>query len=339
MPAEAWLGSMEIGAPLIGGTLAAVIGFLVALVALPLARAAAPWPGLVDAGARDRAGRPLPRSGGVAIALGWAIAYLLASDGELRVLVVLGLAAWAIGLHDDLVKSSPRLRLALLSLLALAAAIAGLRVDAVVLPWLGTVALGALAIPLSAAWILGATVAFDVIDGLDGLAGGLALVAGLGLMLLGGGGAGACAAGAMVGACGAFLLFNRPPASLYMGDNGSNLVGFVVGASLLIGLDSDEGFGVLPAGLLIAVPILDAGIAVFRRATGGDLFAADQEHLHHRLLSSGRSPMQALTLLLIVAAGCATIAVAQVHVAAGAVLLPLAVAALGWLLWEARVSR
>jgi UDP-GlcNAc:undecaprenyl-phosphate/decaprenyl-phosphate GlcNAc-1-phosphate transferase len=330
---------MDIGAPLIGGTLHAVVGFLVALVALPVARAAAPWLGLVDSQARDRAGQPVPRSGGVAIALGWAAACLLVGGDDLGILAVLGLGAFAIGLHDDLVKSSPRLRLALLALLAVGAAVAGFRVDSVLLPGIGSVPLGVLAIPLSAAWILGATVAFDVIDGLDGLASALVVVAGLGLMLTGGGGVGGAAAGALVGACAALLFFNLPPASIYMGDNGSNLVGFVVGATSLVALDSGGSFLLLPGLLLIAVPIVDAAIAVARRATRGDLFGSDQEHLHHRLLRSGRPPIQALALMLIVATACATIAVVMAHVDAATVLLPIAGAALGWLAWEARVRR
>ena len=329
---------MDIGPPLIGGTLPAVVGFLVALVALPAVRAWAAWPGLVDPIERDAWGRPLPRSGGVAIALGWSVACLVGGGDELRPLVLLGLGAFAIGLHNDLVRSSPKLRLGLLAALSVAVAAVGFRVETVQLAGVGSLPLGVLAVPLSAAWILGTTVAFDLIDGLDGLAGSLAVIAGLGLMMIDGG-SGAAAAAALVGATAAFLLFNRPPASIYMGDNGSNLLGFVIGVGSLAALDGEGGFGLLPALLLVAVPVLDAATATLRRFRRGDLFGADLEHLHHRLRSSGRSPLEALGRVGTVAAGCATVAVLLTEVDAATVLLPLAAAGLGWLLWEARVRR
>ncbi len=325
------------GATLIDATLPALIGFCVALVALPLARGWAAWPGLVDPVERDHSGRAMPRTGGVAIALGWGGACAAVAWTELWPLLVFALLALGLGLHDDRVRSSPRLRLGVLAILSVGVTLAGLRVDALYVPGSDPIALGWLAIPLSAAWVLGTTVAFDLVDGLDGLAGALAVIAGIGLMATGSG-AGALAAGGLAGATGAFLLFNRPRASVYMGDNGSNLVGFVVGASTLAAMGGEGGFRPLVAALFIAVPLLDTVTATLRRLRRGDLFRADLEHLHHRL-AARLSPWKALGVLSTVAVGCATVGWLLTRVDAAPVLLPLAAAGLGWLLWEARVRR
>jgi len=278
---------------------------LLTLLFVPVARAAARGR-IVDSDERDADGRPMTRAGGLAMTAGWALALLWVGGADAWPVVGMAGVAVAVGLHDDLTKSSPRWRLAVLAALALNATSFGFRVDVVALPGGGTLALGALAVPLSMLWILGANVAFDFIDGLDGLAAGLAAIACVGLLLAGAGGVAALAAAAMAGACAAFLAFNRPPASAYMGDNGSNLLGFVVGCVTLAGLRDPVGAFPVTAGLLlIAVPVLDGAFAVARRATAGpDLFASDRQHLHHRLLR-GRSPGQALFVLLAAAALCA----------------------------------
>lgn len=319
-------------------TLPAVVAFLVTLLALPVAIGLAPWPGLVDPVDRDRDGHPIARSGGLAIAIGWATGVLLLVGTEALPLVLAGLAVLAIGLHDDLTRSSPRLRLTVLAVICFGAALAGVRVEAAHLPGLGPVHLGVLGLPLSAAWILGTTVIFDFIDGLDGLAGSLAGLAGLGL-LLGGVGIGGVAAGALVGATGAFLLLNRPPAQLYMGDNGSNLVGFLVGAITLMALDRGGGFEVLPALLMISVPLLDGVTTILRRLSRGDLFGADLEHIHHRLVDAGRPAGRALAVMSAAAAVCSVVGVAMCRWRPAIVLVPLAVAGLALLWRAARVSR
>jgi UDP-GlcNAc:undecaprenyl-phosphate GlcNAc-1-phosphate transferase len=263
---------------------------------------------LVDRGRKDADGRAMPRSGGMGIALAWAIA-ILATTGdaaESMRLLTLGGFALVVGLHDDLRNSSPRWRLAVLAALALNATALGFRVDVVTLPGGAVWNLGVFAVPLSAAWILGTTVAFDFADGIDGLAGGLAAIACLGIAALAPPGHAALAAGALGGASLAFFLYNRPPATIHMGNNGSNLLGFTVGVLTLGGLaGGDGGLPVLPGLLLIAVPVTDAALTVLRRgATAESLFSSDQAHIHHRLQDRYGTP-RALTLLLMTAAICA----------------------------------
>ncbi|MEE2829002.1 MAG: MraY family glycosyltransferase [Myxococcota bacterium] len=272
-------------------------GLLTSIAARPLGR----WTGLVDSRERDTQGRPLSRMGGSALLVAWCVGIAAggALSASLLTLVACGSAAWLLGLHDDFTDSSPRLRLAVLALLATAAAALGLRAESIALPGLGPVALGFAAIPLSALWILGTTVAFNFIDGLDGLALGLGFLTVGGLLLLAGTGVWAVPLAALLGAQLGVLCLNRPAASLYLGDNGSNLLGFVIGTLLIAGLQEGGSFPALAALLLIALPVTDAGMTMLRRARSGDsLFQSDLGHLHHRLLGAGQSRWTALLLLL-----------------------------------------
>ena len=315
------------------------------LIGLP-ASLAGLWLGrrleLVDSLQRDPDGRPIPRAGGVAILLTWLAVSAPQLQAQTAWVLGLSAAAWAMGLHDDFTKSSPRLRLAILVGLSLTAAALGIRIEAVVIPGSGApLALGVLAIPLSAAWILGTTVAFDFIDGLDGLASGLVLLACGGLLLIGGDASELALVAGLAGATAAFHTVNHPPARAYMGDNGSNMLGFALGSlSLLICTEASGAFLAAPALLLIAVPVLDATLTLARRAgSTKSVFSSDTGHIHHRLLLGGHSTRQALSLLLLAAASCAAAGVALATRAESGVTLLLwaAVAAsLGYLLWEVR---
>lgn len=252
---------------------AALTAFLTTAFCVPLVRGLP----VVDPSDVDASGRPMPRAGGLALLLGLAVPLVWWRGAEVTHLAVLA-AAYAIGLHDDLRDSSPKVRLGMLAALATVAA-----------AWMGglprvsvlgfAVDVGPLAVPLAAAWILGCTVAFDFADGLDGLAAGLVLVAGGGLYLAHAGAEGLI----LAGAAGAFLLWNRPRASIYMGDAGSNLLGFAVGLMMVLGLRDGAAFPLLAGLLLVAVPVADTAISLARRAGAGDLFAGDTDHLHHRL--------------------------------------------------------
>lgn len=298
---------MQPGADSLHWSAAAALALLVGAVSVPVARALGRG-ALVDAGRRDPDGRAMPRSGGLGIGLAWTIALLATTTDSASSVRLLGLAGFAlvVGLHDDLTRSSPRWRLLVLGALALNAAALGYQVDAVVLPGGVIWNLGLLGLPLSALWILGATVAFDFVDGIDGLAAALGGTACFAVAAMTPDPGTALAAAGLGGACLAFFAFNRPPATLYMGDNGSNLLGFAVGVLTLTGVRGAEGaFPVLPALLLIAIPVTDAALTVVRRSKASpDLFVADQAHIHH-VLEARYGGVRALTLLMMTAAICA----------------------------------
>jgi UDP-GlcNAc:undecaprenyl-phosphate GlcNAc-1-phosphate transferase len=248
----------------------------------------------------DAAGQPISRAGGTALLLSWCVALSVAGEltGELAPLLGCSALAWLIGLHDDFTDSSPRIRVLLLAGLSVAAAWLGLRCEVVHLPGLDPFSLGVWSIPLSALWILGTTVAFDFIDGLDGLALSLGALAAACFIFSGAEGTLALAALTFAAAQVGLLAWNRPPAAFYLGDNGSNLLGFVLGALSVGSLGGEEGFPVLTAFLLIAVPVTDAAGTILRRAAGsGSLFDSDTRHVHHRILERRGSAFAALAQL------------------------------------------
>jgi UDP-GlcNAc:undecaprenyl-phosphate GlcNAc-1-phosphate transferase len=146
--------------------------------------------------------------------------------------------------------------------------------------------------------------AFNLIDGLDGLASGLSIVAltflsticlwqgQLSLLLL---------VMILEGAILGFWSFNRPPASIFMGDSGSLFIGFTLAIlSIWVMGATPAGQSMLPL-LIMAIPILDTTLSVFRRLLKGiPFYSADNDHLHHRLISKGFSPTQAMLLLIVV---------------------------------------
>jgi UDP-GlcNAc:undecaprenyl-phosphate GlcNAc-1-phosphate transferase len=142
----------------------------------------------------------------------------------------------------------------------------------------------------------------NFIDGLDGLAGGIAAIAGSVLVISSwrnGFMAPTMLAAAVVGVCIGFLPYNFPPARLFMGDAGATLLGFSLGASALTGAGKNVAFvSLLIPMLALGVPLLDVAGAVIRRSyRGTSIFAADHEHVHHFLMSIGVGERKTLVLL------------------------------------------
>jgi UDP-GlcNAc:undecaprenyl-phosphate GlcNAc-1-phosphate transferase len=189
----------------------------------------------------------------------------------------------------------------------------GLSIDRLHFPW-GIVELGALALPVTVAWIVAVINAVNLIDGLDGLAAGVVLT------VLGAFGLLAAADGvdptlfivaATIGAAVGFLAYNLHPATIIMGDTGSMVLGFVV-AAIAISLTQDGVYPQAPWVPIIAlgVPIIDTIWAVERRTARGDaFFVADRGHIHHQLLRLGLSQRDAMLLLTAVSGGLAMLAV------------------------------
>jgi UDP-GlcNAc:undecaprenyl-phosphate GlcNAc-1-phosphate transferase len=294
-----------------------VLGALVALLLTPLVRRWARSRGLLDLpnDARRVHKVPTPRSGGLAIAAGVLapIAGLAIYENQISALIYddrwrLGsmlagaLVALLIGLLDDLYKIPARYRLLAIFSLALFEWFAGHRVDAVSVPYAGVVELGFLSLPVTVMWIAGVIVAFNFIDGLDGLAAGVALIGTLTMAFL------AYVDGnllwltwtaAMGGALIGFLFFNFNPASIFMGDSGSNFLGFVMA---LVALETSRkgrtAMALLVPMLAVGLPILDAALTMVRRALlRQGMFRSERGHIHHRLLDLGLTQKKAVFVL------------------------------------------
>ncbi|MDB5295346.1 MAG: tagO, partial [Phycisphaerales bacterium] len=292
-------------------------GALAASLALtPLAIRLARLAGIVDLpNARKVHATPTPRTGGMAIAAATYAAaipaLLLAAsfgpagpDGS-QVAALLASAGFVllVGLADDVFTVASQWKL--LALLAAAAALcsAGVRIDRLQLPGGLALELGWGAWPLTMLWVVAVTVAVNFIDGLDGLAAGLAAVACGTLALV-------CAAGghvalavvalALLGALAGFLVYNFEPAKLFMGDGGSMFLGFTV-AGLSVAASGPVGStgGLLLPALVLAVPLIDTVLTFVRRGVlqRRSIFAAERGHIHHRLLDLGLCARHAVLVL------------------------------------------
>lgn len=292
------------------------IALLTALLLTPLIRDAAHGAGLLDE-PEDRKQHlvPIPRLGGVAIAaafyLGMGAALVVArllgrklgvDMGHLpAVLVGVALVA-GLGLLDDLQGMRARAKLLAQVVIALLVYGLGLSIDRLDGPW-GTLQLGIWSLPVTVGWVVVMVNALNLIDGLDGVASGVAFIAvsaffAVSLTLRGGDPllpVLAAAAGGVLG----FLRFNLPPATIIMGDTGSMLLGFLL-AAVGIGMTQAEPVGAPPwiPLVVLGLPLADTGRVIVRRlAAGHPLFSADRRHVHHRLLARGLSQRSVMLVI------------------------------------------
>ena len=213
-----------------------------------------------------------------------------------------GLLAWGLGFVDDVIDLRARWKLTGQIILSVLAIGLGFEINTIQVPVLQIINLGPWSWPITILWIVGVINAINLIDGLDGLASGLVIIAlacfGI-LCLWQGQYSLLILIFVLVGVTLGFWLFNRPSASIFMGDSGSMFLGYVM-ALLSIWVTDLPGRGpsALPL-LILAVPILDTGFALFRRFFKGiPFYSADKDHLHHRLIARGFSATQAMLALV-----------------------------------------
>ncbi|MCE5255919.1 MAG: undecaprenyl/decaprenyl-phosphate alpha-N-acetylglucosaminyl 1-phosphate transferase [Spirochaetaceae bacterium] len=160
---------------------------------------------------------------------------------------------------------------------------------------------------VSVGWIVGMSNAFNLIDGMDGLAGGISFIVSMAygaFYLLNGDNPNAFICLALAGSIVGFLFFNfpAPKAKLFMGDSGSLFIGFSLAIMPFLGQTSGEvrqsQIGLLPAIVLLAIPMIDTLCAIGRRLKAGvGVTTADRLHIHHRFLDHGYSPIQILFIV------------------------------------------
>ena len=242
------------------------------------------------------------RLGGVALAAAFVSVVLLfnvLNSGHFQAasqqwaIVAASLAMFGLGLWDDLFALGARRKLIGQLAIASAAYWMGIEINKLQIPFIGhVVELGFWSWPVTVFWLVALTNLINLIDGVDGLAGGICLMLMILLVYVGGGsGDLSFIAAGMAGALLGFLWFNFPPARIYMGDGGAYFLGFLIGCKTIAGSQKGTIFAALIAPLFVlALPILDTGLAILRRGVRGlPLFRADRNHIHHRLLESGLS--------------------------------------------------
>jgi UDP-GlcNAc:undecaprenyl-phosphate GlcNAc-1-phosphate transferase len=294
--------------------------------------------------------RPLPRFGGVAIFLSFLLTFAVAlpagwhhlalsfglSCRTLLTILLPGCLIFALGVYDDIYSASPYTKVAVQSVAGAMLFAGGLRIlDVPVLfgthrlPWF-------LGLPLTILWVLAVTNAFNLIDGLDGLAAGSALFSTMvvfAVALVSGSSLVSLMALALAGSILGFLRFNFSPATIFLGDCGSLFIGFMLSALAL------QGAQKAPTIIAVAIPvvsfglpILETGLSIVRRFLGGrPVFTADREHIHHKLLQRGLSHRQVVITLYAVSALFALLSLFLLW--PGGEMLGLVLAVLGTGVW------
>jgi UDP-GlcNAc:undecaprenyl-phosphate GlcNAc-1-phosphate transferase len=252
---------------------------------------------------------PIPRIGGIAFGIG-AIASILwwvpKNSTTLSVLVG-GLIILGFGVWDDRANLGYRIKLLGQLIAALAITIGGIRfesipflLDAELPLWIG--------IPVTVFFLLAASNAVNLTDGLDGLAGGLSFLTFCGIAYLA-----YLTNNSMVlflaipflGGLLGFLRYNTYPARIFMGDSGSQLLGFIMGVLAILLTNSTSGpFSPVLSLFLLGLPFLDTlGVSVQRLVEGRSPFIGDRTHLHHKLMTAGLSHYEAVTAIYALQAG------------------------------------
>ncbi|MBL4848363.1 MAG: undecaprenyl/decaprenyl-phosphate alpha-N-acetylglucosaminyl 1-phosphate transferase [Planctomycetes bacterium] len=265
---------------------------------------------------------PVPRIGGLAIFLGLLIGSLCFAGlagwdkllaaftaRDLRGFLAPCVLVFLIGLLDDIRGTSPYVRLFVEAIAAATLIQAGYVLEQIATPW-GPVSLGPLAFPVTLAWIVGITNAYNLIDGLDGLLAtcGAAALIGCAAVGLASGMVGTPAlALALAGALCGFLYFNWHPAKIFLGDSGSLLIGFTVAAwSLKVTVNPNQTHALHTMLLISGLPIAETLLTLARRYVGGQpFFVGDQSHIHHVLLKKGLGVPKTVRLLALVSFGFA----------------------------------
>jgi UDP-GlcNAc:undecaprenyl-phosphate GlcNAc-1-phosphate transferase len=290
------------------------VSFTLSLFLTPLVRNLAWHYGLVDQPDQQRKihSAPIPRIGGVAIfaavigAYGLLLVVRLSSGAivwadlplVLRLLPALAVV-FGIGLIDDIVSTHPWVRLAAETVAAILAWMGGIHISAIN----GYSFSGAVvSFIVTVLWIVTCTNAINLIDGVDGLAAGVSLFASITMLvaaLLNHNFPMALAVVPVAGSLLGFLRFNFTPASIFLGDCGSLTLGFLLGCFGAVWAEKSTTLLGLTAPLMVlAVPLLDVGLAVVRRLLRGQpIFAADDAHIHHKLLSLGLTPRNLLFVI------------------------------------------
>lgn len=245
-----------------------------------------------------------PRMGGLAIFIGAAagVAYLRPEHIHLTAVSVGAMIIVLTGLLDDRYNIRPIVKLSGQLLAALVLISSGLVIEKVTLPFLGMVELGFLAIPITLVWVVGITNAINLIDGLDGLATGVSTIALTVFFIMSLVDLRIFAAYLsiiLIGANLGFIYHNFYPAKIYMGDTGSNFLGYMIAVISMLGLFKNIallGF-VIPI-IILAVPIFDTLFAVLRRLKNKQhVMKPDNKHIHYQLLRAGLTHKQSVLVL------------------------------------------
>src|SRR5215813_3298808 len=315
----------------------------------PLVRSVAQWVGAVDQpGERKIHAVPIPRLGGVSVVVSGLLTVLSVWEfervtggamqidpGVWKPVSLGGAIVFLLGVWDDIRPVPAWVKFVLQGVAAGVAIWCGILVEHVSLLGGRSIHIGILALPLTLVWIIGITNAFNLVDGLDGLAAGLTIIAAGSIAMiffLRGHAQDALLLLILLGALLGFLPYNFNPATIFLGDSGSLVVGYILAVTAITG--SQKGattLAVIIPLLVFGLPIVDTLLAMVRRCVGSlrmlnapkatlreqirvakSMFKADQKHIHHRLIALGFSHRNAVLVLYALALGLASLALLSV---------------------------
>ena len=306
--------------------IAFILAFVVAFVATPYTIKLAKKVGAVDIPKDERRthNRTIPRFGGPAVILGFLVStiYLLIVMSMERTINLFGIEQIGtkllgflfgviiiaiFGIIDDIKTVNPFVKLVGQILATVVVIYSGIRIDGITLPFLNFPQIHEVtSIILTFIWIIIVTNAINLIDGLDGLSSGISVISAVSLLIIfvlnGSSMVSIVLITALAGALVGFLPYNFAPAKTFIGDTGSNFLGFALAVISILGSAKTYTAVVIVLPLIVlGLPIFDTLMAIIRRIIKGKsikaVFKADKGHLHHRLLARGYSQKQAVILL------------------------------------------
>ena len=295
-----------------------IIAFVVSYILTPYMGQVGKKQNMVDMpGHRKIHEEAIPNLGGIVIFFGFLLSllFVIGIEGQFRALLIGGIIILLLGVVDDIANLSPKHKFVIQMIPALIVIIYNSDlINSVIANQLKSFDLfGYLLYPILIFWIVGVTNSINLIDGLDGLACGVSLIAlitffvlglrqnleALGLVSI-----------ALAGSMFAFLKFNFYPAKIFLGDSGSTFAGFILASiGALWVLNSGNIFFIFIPVIILALPIFDTLFAIWRRyQEHHPIFQADKGHLHHRLLDRGISHKNVVFILWGISAICSVIA-------------------------------
>ena len=318
--------------------IAFLLAFIVAFMATPYTIKLAKKIGAIDIPKDDRRMRSkaIPLLGGVAVIVGFSISiiYLISVmyieksidlfDNNLyfKKLIGMGLGIFIIaiiGIIDDVKNIKPYQKLLGQILAAVVAVIFEIKIDNIDIPYISSLGLTReISIGLTIIWIVGITNAINLIDGLDGLSSGIALISCVSLLIIfalnGSPVIAILIITSLIGALVGFLPFNFSPAKTFIGDTGSNFLGYVLSIVSILGIAKTYTVAVIALPMLVlGLPIFDVVWAIVRRFIKGKsikaIFQADRGHLHHRIVDNGFSQKQAVLIMYTISAALGLFAI------------------------------
>lgn len=303
-----------------------LVSGIIAFLATPLVKKLALKYKVVDDPKNNRKihKKPIPLLGGLAIYLPFVLLTLIkgpvVTDAEIG--IILGATIIIIGgILDDIWELKPFEKLFFQLMAAEVLIIMGVSIQLIANPFTNDISyldIGYWSVPITIVWVVGITNAMNLIDGLDGLSSGVSLISTITIFIIA---VTKDRSNAMyltailMGSIAGFLPYNFNPASIFLGDTGAQLLGFLLAAISMEGaIKSATIFSVVVPILTMGLPIFDTVFAIIRRKVNGrSIMEADRGHLHHRLLDLGLSQRQAVLIMYLISALLSGLAIFSVQ--------------------------